>query len=92
MGSASPIPQGHYEVWEGWRVLGPARLRRIGLPPEIAFYEYEHFPRGRVVNNQTAEQFVIYADLRLQNALDVEEIVRLLGLGERPRLLKSDDH
>lgn len=29
-------PRGHYEVWEGWRRLGPAGLARRGLPVLVA--------------------------------------------------------
>jgi len=43
--------RGHYEVWEGWQSLGPAELHRRGLSATISFYDYEHFPRGRVVYN-----------------------------------------
>jgi len=84
--------RGHYEVWEGWQALGPAELHRRGLSATIAFYEYEHFPRGRVVYNKTAERYVIYADRWLQNETDVAEIVRQFGLGNETWSLKSDDH
>ena len=41
--------RGHHDVWKRWRRLGPAGLARRGLPAAIAWHEYEHFPRGRVV-------------------------------------------
>ncbi len=50
-------PRGHYEVWEGWRRLGAAGLAKRGLPTLIAWHEYEHFPRGRVVFDITTHRF-----------------------------------
>ena len=59
-------PHGHHEVWEGWRRLGPAGLARRGLPALIAWHEYEHFPRGRVVFDTITDRFTLYSDRRLQ--------------------------
>src|SRR4051812_44130878 len=59
-------PGGHYDVWERWRRLGPAALARRGLPALIAWHEYEHFPRGRVVYDVGTRRFTLYADRRLQ--------------------------
>ena len=55
-------PQGHYEVWESWRRLGPAGLARRGLPTIIAWHEYENFPPGRVVFDTCSRRFTVYAD------------------------------
>jgi len=84
--------RGHYEVWETWQRLGPAGLHKQGLTPIIAWYEYEHFPRGRVVYNTVAERFVIYADRWLHGEKDVAMIVRAFGLDNETWSLKSDDH
>src|SRR4051812_26554506 len=91
-GDALTHARGHYEVWEEWQRIGPSGLLKQGLPPTIAFYEYEHFPRGRVVYNSVAERFVIYADRWLQNERDAAEIVRMFGLSDVTWSLKSDDH
>ncbi len=40
---------GHYERWQEWQALGPARLAGKGFPAEIAWTEYDDWPRGRVV-------------------------------------------
>ena len=43
-GDCLTYPGAHYDVWEGWRRLRPAGLRKRGLPAMIASHEYEHFP------------------------------------------------
>jgi hypothetical protein len=56
----------HYERWELWRRLGPARLAELGYPVRIVSTEYDAWPRGRIVYENGAKRFVIYADRRLQ--------------------------
>src|SRR5215218_34577 len=58
-------PRGHYKVWEAWRKLGPSGLTRRNLPTAIAWHEYEHFPRGRIVFRVPDQRFMIYADRTL---------------------------
>ena len=37
---------GHYERWQEWQALGPARLACKGFPAQIAWTEYDDWPRG----------------------------------------------
>ena len=85
-------PRGHYEVWEGWRRLGPARLARRGLPTVIAWHEYEHFPRGRVVFNTRSRRLTLYADGKLQGAATLPRVLRAFGLGPLVCDVHSDPH
>ncbi|MEA1835139.1 hypothetical protein U8607_23925 [Methylobacterium durans] len=91
-GDCLTYPGAHYEVWEGWRRLRPAGLRARGLPAMIAAYEYEHFPRGRVVYMRTEDCFTIFADRRLQRPEMIGWIVQLFGLAERCHVVRSDAH
>lgn len=85
-------PRGHYEVWEGWRRLGAAELAKRGLPAAIAWHEYEHFPRGRVVFHTVANRFTLYADRRLQTAPILARIFGAFGLDPARCEVRSDSH
>ncbi len=85
-------PHGHHEAWEGWRRLGPAGLARRGLPAVIAWHEYEHFPRGRVVFDTCTERFTLYADHRLQAPAVLRRILRAFGLDPARCAVRSDPH
>lgn len=85
-------PGGHHDVWKGWRRLGPAGLARRGLPPLIAWHEYEHFPRGRVVFNTTTRCFTLYADRKLQTPRVLREVLRVFGLDPARCAVRTDSH
>jgi hypothetical protein len=53
---------GHYETWAHWRrdeAVDPA-LRAL-----VRSYEYEDWPRGRVVLDRARDLFILYADRKL---------------------------
>lgn len=85
-------PGGHHDVWEGWRRLGPAGLIRRGLPSLIAWHEYEHFPRGRVVFDTTTRRFTLYADRKLQAPCVLREVLRMFGLEHAQCSVRPDPH
>ena len=85
-------PRGHHEVWEGWRRLGPAGLARRRLPPLIAWHEYEHFPRGRVVFDTRTARFTLYAARRLQAAAVLSRVLHVFGLDPARCRVRSDPH
>ncbi|MGI4940663.1 MAG: hypothetical protein ACRYHQ_08900 [Janthinobacterium lividum] len=85
-------PRGHHDVWERWRRLGPAGLTRHGLPAAIAWHEYEHFPRGRVVFDTTTDRFTLYADRRLQALDTLPRVLRAFGLDPARCTVRSDPH
>ena len=78
----------HFQTWEAWCRLGSAGLLQRGLPAVIAFHEYEHFPRGRIVFHRPDRCFTAYADCRLHGAAMRGRILTAFGLpSERTRLL-----
>ena len=85
-------PRGHYEVWEGWRRLGPAGLARRGLPALIAWHEYEQFPRGRVVFSKTTGRFTLYADRALQARAVLRRVLCAFGLEPGRCAVRPDPH
>ncbi len=85
-------PGGHHDVWEGWRRLGPAGLAQRRLPSLIAWHEYEHFPRGRVVFDTTTRRFTLYADRKLQTPRVLREVLRVFGLDPARCAVRTDPH
>jgi hypothetical protein len=85
-------PRGHYEVWEGWRRLGLSGLASRRLPTVIAWHEYEHFPRGRVVFDTRSRRFTLYADRKLQGSAMLVRMLSLFGLDPVLCAVRSDPH
>lgn len=83
---------GHHDVWENWRGLGSAGLARKGLPTLIAWHEYEHFPRGRVVFHSGTCRFTLYADRKLQARSLVSAILHAFCLDPGLCDVRADLH
>ena len=83
---------GHYERWQQWQPLGPAGLARKGFPAQIAWTEYDDWPRGRVVYQKPTQQFVLYADRRLQKPAIIHALKAGFGLNaaELKVIVRSD--
>jgi hypothetical protein len=56
------FPGGHYEVWERWRQRMDldAALRAL-----VRSFEYEDWPRGRIVYDRSKKRFTLCADAKL---------------------------
>jgi hypothetical protein len=62
---------GHYETWAQWRrdrTVDPA-LRGI-----VRLYEYEDWPRGRIVFDRARDLFLLYADRKLLTLATIARI------------------
>src|ERR1700682_6243958 len=72
---------GHYETWAHWRrdwTVDPA-LRAL-----VRSYEYEDWPRGRIVFDRSRDLFVLYADRKLTTPATIARIATQFRLpGER---------
>jgi hypothetical protein len=80
---------GHYETWEHWRqdrTVDPA-LRAI-----VRAYEYEDWPRGRIVFDQSCDLFILYADRKLQTPETIAHIAAQFQLPEERTEIQSDLH
>jgi hypothetical protein len=53
---------GHYETWAYWR---RDRTVEPALRAFVRSYEYEDWPRGRIVFDRARDLFIIYADRKL---------------------------
>ncbi len=85
---------GHYQRWQQWQTLGPARLGGRGFPAQIAWTEYDDWPRGRVVYEKPTQHFVLYADRRLQKPAIIDALKVGFGLNaaELKVIVRSDSH
>jgi hypothetical protein len=79
---------GHYETWDHWRrdrTVDPA-LRAI-----VRSYEYEDWPRGRIVFDRTRDQFILCADRKLLTPATIAHIATHFHLrGDRTEV--QTDH
>jgi hypothetical protein len=85
-------PRGHYEAWEAWRELGSAGLTRRTLPTVIAWHEYEHFPRGRIVYCGPDQRFIIYAGHTLHRPAFIARIVTVFAIPWDACKVQADPH
>jgi hypothetical protein len=91
-GGALTDLRGHHDVWEQWQRLSPKELKKLQFPISIKAYPYDHWPRGRVVYEIPASQFVIYADRRLHRSETIDRIVKAFALSRERVTVRADDH
>jgi len=80
---------GHYETWDHWRrdrTINPA-LRAI-----VQSYEYEDWPRGRIVFDRLRELFILYADRKLLTPATIARIATQFHLPEDCTEIQGDFH
>ncbi|WP_262267313.1 MULTISPECIES: hypothetical protein [Microvirga] len=85
-------PKGHYEFWEELRKEGVGPLKRRGWPAMLLSYEYEQWPRGRIVYNTKTNFFTLYADRKLQSGAIIQRIISEFGLASENCAVQSDPH
>ena len=84
-GTMLTCPHGHYEVWEQWH--------KAGGRAAIAAFEYEEWPRGRIVYDRENERFILYADAQiLRDAALIAAIHERFGLPMERTDAKRDSH
>jgi hypothetical protein len=80
---------GHYETWTPWRrdrTINPA------VHAIVRFYEYEDWPRGRIVFDQSRDLFIIYADRKLLTPAKIARIATQFHLPAERTETQSDWH
>src|SRR3984893_2441067 len=80
---------GHYETWTQWRrdrTVEPA-LRAI-----VRAYEYEDWPRGRIVFGRAGDLFVLFADRKLITPATIARIKTQFHLPTERAEVQSDFH
>lgn len=84
--------KGHYRFWEALKRRGSASLKRSGIPEAPAWFEYEEFPRGRVVYNRPTKRFTVYIDAKLRKAGFLLLIELAFGLTRGSYDIAGDEH
>jgi hypothetical protein len=80
---------GHYETWAHWR-----RDRTIDpiLRAVVRSYEYEDWPRGRIVFDRSRDVFMLYADRKLLTPAMIARIETKFQLPEERTEIQTDFH
>jgi hypothetical protein len=80
---------GHYETWAHWRrdrTVEPA-LRAL-----VRSYEYEAWPRGRIVFDRARDLFILYADRKLLTPAMIARLETQFQLPTERTEIQSDLH
>jgi hypothetical protein len=88
-GNCRTYGPGHYETWAHWRrdrTVEPA-LRAL-----VRSYEYEDWPRGRIVFDQSRDLFITYADRKLLTPAMIARIKTQFQLPAERTEVTSDWH
>jgi hypothetical protein len=80
---------GHYDTWRNWRHdrAIDAELRLVAQE-----YEYEDWPRGRIVFDRARDCFVLYADRKLMTPRTIARIRESFGLPAERTVIEGDAH
>ena len=80
---------GHYKIWQGWR-----RSREVDAAAGaiVRAYEYEDWPRGRIVFNQVQDRFILYCDRKLMRPATIEGIQQRFKLPAGRIAVEADFH
>jgi len=80
---------GHYETWVHWRRdrTGDPALRAL-----VRSYEYEAWPRGRIVFDRARDLFIFYADRKLITPATIARIKTQFHLPAARTEVQTDLH
>jgi hypothetical protein len=83
------FPDGHYETWGRWRRTkdSDAALRAL-----VRTFEYEDWPRGRIVFDRARERFVLYADRKLIQTNAIARIEKRFAISAEQVTVETDFH
>lgn len=82
-------PDGHYEIWERWRAL---KIPDQALWAVVRNYEYEDWPRGRIVFDRVRVHFLIYADRKLMTPETIAQIRKRFAIPLKQSTVQADFH
>ncbi len=88
-GDFQNFDRGHYQIWQGWR---HSRELDAAARSVVVAYEYEDWPRGRIVFNQTTARFILYADRKLLQPSAIAAIQRRFALPADRTDIETDFH
>jgi len=88
-GDCLTFGSGHYQVWRNWR---SSRELEAAARAVVREYEYEEWPRGRVVFGRATQRFVLYTDRKLMDAENIERIRECFQLPFDRVSVEGDSH
>jgi hypothetical protein len=80
---------GHYELWAQWR---RDRTVDLALCAIVRAYEYEDWPRGRIVFDRSRDLFILYRDRKLLTPATIARIETKFHLSAHRTEVQSDFH
>jgi hypothetical protein len=80
---------GHYETWDHWR---RERTMDLALRALVRSSEYEDWPHGRIVFDQSRDLFIIYVDRKLLTPATIARIQAQFHLPGNRTEVQSDFH
>jgi hypothetical protein len=80
---------GHHTIWASWRKIKDpnAVLRAL-----VRRFEYEEWPRGRIVFDRVKEHFILYADRKLMPPGTISQIQSRFALPPAKTNVETDFH
>jgi hypothetical protein len=80
---------GHHAVWASWRKI---RDPNAALRALVRTFEYEEWPRGRIVFDQQKKLFTLYADRKLTPRETISQIQARFALPPASTSVETDFH
>ena len=88
-GDCLTFADGHYDVWARWR---KARGDDRALQGLVRSWEYEDWPRGRIVFDRAKGRFILYADRRLLLPETLDLIRKRFSIASENSIVETDQH
>jgi hypothetical protein len=88
-GDCLTFPGGHYEVRERWR---NSKDSDGALQSLVRTFEYEDWPRGRIVFDRLKNDFIIYADRKLMRPGTIAAIQKQFTIAPGQTTVAPDIH
>jgi hypothetical protein len=85
-------PTSHHDFWSALQRLPAMALVESFQTRAPLDYEYEDWPRGRIVFHRLSTTFIIYRDIQLATPPFIETIVKAFDLSDQTWRAESDAH
>jgi hypothetical protein len=83
------FPDGHYEVWGRWR---NSKGTDPAMRAVVRAFEYEDWPRGRIVFERLKKRFLLYADRKLMLPGSIARIQKRFAISPDRTTVETDFH
>jgi hypothetical protein len=80
---------GHHEIWASWRKIKDSNAALWAL---VRTFEYEEWPRGRIVFDRVKKRFILYSDRKLMPPETISQIQSKFALPPAKTSVETDFH